>query len=122
MGEKVEPFFFFTKDEKYLIKTLKKYVLYMTDNHKTYLSMYFGLHSIKLYGESIYFIVNKNIFSGLDKKPDETYDIKGSWVDRHTNHHITDQRLMKDEDIQRPLLLNRLKAVGIYKQLQKDVA
>ena len=83
-------FFFFTKDMKYLIKTLTKseaqllldtlqqYVNHMKDYPKTYLSKYFGLHSIKLYGHNIYFVVNKNIFSSLDKKPDEIYDLKVS--------------------------------------------
>eukprot|EP01084_Bolivina_argentea_P308482 533441_1 len=125
-------FFFFTKDMKYLIKTLtkseaqllldtlKNYVNFMTNNRKTYLSKYFGLHSIKLYGHSIYFVVNKNIFSSLEKDPDEKYDIKGSWIDRNTNYQITDRKLMKDSDLKKSLLLNRKKSMKIYNQLAKD--
>ena len=125
-------FFFFTKDMKYLIKTLTKseaqllldtlqrYVMYMKDNPKTYLSKYFGLHSIKLYGHDIYFVVNKNIFSALDQKPDETYDIKGSWVDRHTKHAIAAGKLMKDEDLTKSLLLENKLAFATWKQLEND--
>ena len=68
-----------TKSEaQLLLDTLHKYVHFMRDNPKTFLSKYFGLHAIKLYGHSIYFVVNKNMFANLDKQPDETYDIKGS--------------------------------------------
>jgi len=127
-------FFFFTRDMRYLIKTLthseaqllldtlRKYVHFMRENPKTFLSAYFGLHRIKLYGHSIYFVVNKNIFANLEHQPDETYDIKGSWVDRYTRHHIEDRKLMKDTDMKRRLLLDKLRSFGIYKQLERDAA
>eukprot|EP01084_Bolivina_argentea_P038290 70804_1 len=126
-------FIFFTKDKRFLIKTLvkteaqllldtlKRYTAYMTNNkQKTYLLQYYGLHSIRLYGHSIYFVVNNNIFSDIAQKPDERYDLKGSWCDRNTNHRIEDKKLMKDKDLKKPLMVNRLLAASVYQQLKKD--
>ena len=125
-------FFFFTKDMKFLIKTLtkseaqlllntlKQYTLYMTNNRETYLSRYFGLHSIKLYSQSIYFVVNKNVFPALYRSPDETYDIKGSYVDRNTHYHVSDRKLMKDGDLHSKLILNKQQSASIYQQLDQD--
>ena len=73
-------FFFYSQDNKYLIKTLNRsesqlllntlyrYVEYMKKNNKTYLTKYYGLHSIKLYSKIIYFIVNGNVFPSEKKK------------------------------------------------------
>ena len=44
----------------------------------------------------------------------------GSWVDRHTRHNIVDRKLMKDTDMKRKLLLDKLRSYGIYKQLERD--
>eukprot|EP00483_Globobulimina_turgida_P000109 UN00109 len=110
-----------TKDEaQLLLTTLKKYTLYMVNNGETYLSKYFGLHSILLYSHSIYFVVNKNVFPSLYKSPNETYDIKGSWVDRHTQHHVTDRKLMKDSDLHSKLVLNKPQAEAMNQQLKAD--
>ena len=91
-------FFFFTPDNRYLIKTLTRseaqllidtledYVQYMEDHKSsTYLTKYFGLHSVRLYSKVIYFMVSGNVFPADKQKSDkikERYDIKGSWIAR----------------------------------------
>ena len=79
-------FFFYTKDNKYLIKTLHAdeaqllvqilpdYMNYYIKNQGSYLAKFLGLHSIKLYSLVIYFVVMSNVFPpNID--PQETYDI-----------------------------------------------
>ena len=131
-------FFFFTPDNRFLIKTLTKeesqllidtlghYVEYMKKHgKKTYLTKYFGLHSVKLYSKVIYFMVSGNVFpadKGLAEKIKERYDIKGSWIDRHTNRHLFENKLMKDEDLHRNLQLDPITSSNIHSQLAKDTA
>ncbi|ETO17029.1 hypothetical protein RFI_20308, partial [Reticulomyxa filosa] len=108
-------FFFFTHSWTYLIKTvtvneasllleiLPSLVEHFETNEDTLISRYFGLYSIRMYGVQIYFMVLENIF--LPVPPAEMYDIKGSWVDRHTNHFVESGKLMKDEDLHKSLRL-----------------
>eukprot|EP01083_Nonionella_stella_P316555 1148453_1 len=129
-------FFFFTPDNKYLIKTLTKkeaqllintlsdYVEYMTKHQKvSFLTKYYGLHSVKLYSKVIYFMVSGNVFpsdKGLSNQIKERYDIKGSWIDRHTNRHLFENKLMKDEDLHRKLRLDPIVSSTIHTQLAND--
>merc|ERR1712228_29831 len=129
-------FFFFTPNNKYLIKTLNKneakllidslpdYVEYMKVNGtKTYLTKYFGLHSVQLYSKRIYFMVSGNVFpsdAALFGQIKERYDIKGSWIDRHTKRHLFENKLMKDEDLHRNLQLDLITSSNIHKQLEQD--
>ena len=124
-------FFFYTKDNKYLIKTLTtneaqlllqilpKYKDYYVREKGSYLAKFFGLHSIKLYSLVIYFVVMENVFPP-NTEPQETYDIKGSWIARHTNHHSDAGKLMKDEDLHKQLLLNDDVSSKMFDQLYKD--
>ena len=50
----------------------------------------------------------------------QMYDVKGSWIDRHTNHHVESGKLMKDQDLHKTLNLVPQRADQIYKQLKKD--
>jgi len=93
--------------------------------NKTYLTKYFGLHSVKLYSKVIYFMVSSNIFpsdQNLYDQIKERYDIKGSWIDRHTNRHLFENKLMKDEDLHRMLQLDPVTSANIHNQLAKDTA
>lgn len=99
-------FFYFTHDSRFLVKTIKKfevevmldtlkqYVKYIVDNKDTMLSRVVGLHSIKLYGMEMYFVVTENVFLS-ELKPSEVYDLKGSWVSRYTNHSIQSGKTLK---------------------------
>ena len=126
-------FFFYSYDGQYLIKTLNKeeasflltilphYVQHFTKNKNSYINKFFGLHSIKLYTLIIYFVVFENVFPG-NREPKEKYDLKGSYIDRHTNYHVESRKLMKDEDFhqQKSLRLETYKSNEIFNQLEQD--
>ncbi|ETN98208.1 1-phosphatidylinositol-4-phosphate 5-kinase, partial [Reticulomyxa filosa] len=77
-----------TKSEcEYLISILKKYVEYLDDNPDSALSLFVGLHSLRMYNLTLYFVVIENIFLA-NLKPHEVYDLKGSWIARHTHAGI----------------------------------
>ena len=92
-------FFYFTHDSKFLVKTITKaetqffisilrpYTEYLNDNPDVVANRFLGLHSCQMYGLRFYFVVMQNIFLA-DLQPHEKYDLKGSWVDRSTNHGI----------------------------------
>ena len=120
-----------TADSEYMIKTVTKgecqtflrilpgYFEHMRKYPESFITQFYGLHCIKIYGTTIYFTVMKNIFvSGLD--PHEKYDIKGSWVSRHTNHHIESGKLMKDEDLHKRIIFTKETAHAKYMQMKHD--
>ena len=124
-------FFFFTHDSKYIIKTVTKeeaslllrilpeFVQHFTHNPESLINRFFGLHSITMYSLNLYFVVLENVFVA-GSKPHEIYDIKGSWIDRHTNHHVESGKLMKDQDLHKTLKLMPNKSDDMYKQLKAD--
>ncbi|CAL9732751.1 phosphatidylinositol 4-phosphate 5-kinase Mss4p [Monosporozyma unispora] len=97
-------FFYFSKDYKYIIKTihhsehihlrenLPKYFKYINDNPHTMLCQYYGLHRVKLprsfkhriSNRKVYLVVMYNVFPPL-VQIDLTYDLKGSKLGRFTN-------------------------------------
>eukprot|EP01084_Bolivina_argentea_P150483 262800_1 len=125
-------FYFWSHDGKYLLKTiskqqtllllniLDKYSKYMTNNKESYLPKYFGLFSFQFHGLLIYIVVLKNIFPANYIYPDQKYEIKGSWIDRHTNVNVTDSQLLKDSDLHIQLILNERQSAAIYEQLSLD--
>merc|ERR1711933_256649 len=124
-------FFFFTHDSKYIIKTVTKaeaslllkmlpaFVKHYAKNQNTLINRFFGLHSLTMYNLCIYFVVLENVFVA-GSKPHECYDIKGSWIDRHTNHHVESGKLMKDQDLHKTLKLMPSISASMYKQLRAD--
>ena len=82
-------FFFFSYDNKFVIKTIsddeftffqkivKNYYLYMQDSPDTALQRFFGLHLLTYAGKTIPFIVMNFIFCS-DFDVDIKYDLKGS--------------------------------------------
>ena len=87
-------FLFFSADQKYIIKSmteeehhvlmdiLPSYHAYLIEHPKSMLTKFVGCHSVALsYTGKVYFCVMRNIFYGA-KKIHETYDLKGSWIDR----------------------------------------
>ena len=82
-------FFFFTHDKKYLIKTVTKpegdFLLSILKNYvqhnkkykkKTFLNQFYGFYSIKMYNNTLYIIVIKNLFPNK-MSMNEIYDLKG---------------------------------------------
>ncbi|ETO15687.1 G-protein-coupled receptor family protein [Reticulomyxa filosa] len=124
-------FFFYTLDNKYIIKTVTKseaqlllnilphYKEHMDEHRDSYLNKFFGLHSLKMYRLEIYFVVLANVFVP-GHEPQEKYDLKGSWIDRHTNHHVDLGKLMKDEDLKKALLLDPEESHKMFQRLKDD--
>jgi len=87
-------FMFFTKDGRYIVKSTTKaelkcllrilvhYAEYVVNNKGSFLTRFLGCHSIKMYGKDYSFVVMCNIFN-TNKVINQSYDIKGSWVNRH---------------------------------------
>ncbi|ETO32623.1 hypothetical protein RFI_04495 [Reticulomyxa filosa] len=118
---------FFTHSSDYVVKTvtqqeaelllelLPDLVGHFRNNRDSLLNKYFGLYSIQMYNTQIYFIVLENIF--LPDGPHETYDIKGSWVSRHTHHFTGSGKLMKDEDLNKSLRLDWKRSTRLATQV-----
>eukprot|EP01083_Nonionella_stella_P238297 835124_1 len=124
-------FFYVTHDSKFIVKTIKKsevkvlililkdYVHYLEQNPQTILARFVGLHSIKIYGVTAYFVVMENVFAAR-LKPTEMYDLKGSWVGRVTAHGLLDGSTMKDSDLKRHIILNDEQRRAVLHQLSRD--
>ena len=136
------------EEAQFLLKILSDYVKYNEKNPDTRINRFFGLHSIKLYNLIKYFVVLNNVlkysiqhnknnnnddgshefFSSpssshlKDIKPNELYDIKGSWIDRITNRHIESGKLLKDLDFRKTLKLHTKYSKTLFLQLRKDCA
>ena len=46
----------------------------------------------------------ENVFLA-EMKPHEVYDLKGSWIDRHTDARVDEGKLMKDTDLHKKIIL-----------------
>eukprot|EP01083_Nonionella_stella_P306004 1069897_1 len=124
-------FFFMTPNSKFIVKTLRTseavtflrilpgYFEHMRKFQHSLLTQFYGLYGIKLYGTRLYFTIMKNIFVS-DLEPHEKYDIKGSWINRHTKHHIELGKLMKDEDLKKSILLPHEQSKRIWEQMSHD--
>ena len=92
-------FFYFTRDFKYIIKTVTdeeerflqkiayRYYDHMKNNPNSLIVRFFGLHKVRLAREQrfITVVVMENIFHNTDQfKMHETYDLKGSRVGRRS--------------------------------------
>ena len=88
-------FFYFSRDYKYIIKTihhsehkmlrkiLKDYYNHVKNNPNTLISQFYGLHRVKLpFGRKIHFIVMNNLFPP-HRDIHQTYDLKGSTLGRY---------------------------------------
>lgn len=87
-------FFYFSRDYKYIIKTihhaehkflrkiLKDYYEHIGSNPNTLLSQFYGLHRVKLpYGKKVHFVVMNNLFPP-HRDIHRTFDLKGSTIGR----------------------------------------
>jgi len=126
-------FFYFSHDSRFLIKTipvseayfflsiLPEYAKYLEQNPDTLLNKIIALHAIEIYGVVIYFVVMENIFVA-NMQPHEKYDIKGSWVDRNTQHRTESGKLMKDNDLHKRMIMRPHMKHMFLGQLEKDTS
>ena len=124
-------FFFMTPNSEFMVKTVRKseaitflrispgYFEHMRKFPNSFITKFYGLYGIKLYGTRLYFTIMKNIFVA-DLEPHEKYDIKGSWINRHTKHHIELGKLMKDEDLKKNILLPFNESKKTWEQMSHD--
>ena len=90
-------FFYFTRDYRYIIKTVTsaeesflqniayRYYNHMQNNPNSLIVRFFGLHKVRLAPEQRYItvVVMENIFFNKEQLAmQERYDLKGSWVGR----------------------------------------
>ena len=75
-------------EAEFFLTFIDEYVEYMNKNRNSLLTRFFGLHSVTLYNLTIYFVVMENVFLSGIMAPHEKYDLKGSWVNRHTNYRV----------------------------------
>merc|ERR1712154_340842 len=103
------------------ISMLRDYKNYLERNRETILARFVGLHSIKIYGLVQYFVVMENVFiPKLNYKPNEIYDLKGSWIRRTTNYRIDSGATMLDLDFRRNIVLNERHKSAVIEQIIKD--
>lgn len=87
-------FFYFSRDYKYIIKTihhaehkllrniLRDYYRHVLDNPNTLISQFYGLHRVKIpYGRKIHFVVMNNLFPP-HRDIHQMFDLKGSTIGR----------------------------------------
>lgn len=87
-------FFYYSTDERMLVKTLDAdevqvlvsmlhaYSRYMSANPHSLLPRFFGLHAITMYGHTFHFCVMANVLATGSTSVQDRYDLKGSWVNR----------------------------------------
>ena len=133
-------FFYFSRDYKYIIKTvhqheakflrkiLPEYYAYVTENPNTLLSQFYGLHRVKMpFGRKIHFVVMNNLFPP-HKDIHRTFDLKGSTIGREYNENLlaaNPAATLKDLNwVKRNMHLEfgPLKKHALVQQMEKDVA
>lgn len=74
-----------TKDEcDVLLRLLQDYVVYMERHPHSLLTRYYGCHALSMYGNVMYFVVMQNMMASGGATIHERYDLKGSWINRHS--------------------------------------
>lgn len=90
-------FIYFSSDRKYIVKTttdreflklmqiLPDYERYFMDElssgHDPLITRFLGAHKIVMYDIPLYFVIMQNVCPSVNEK----YDLKGSWVNRHSS-------------------------------------
>ena len=133
-------FFYFSRDYKYIIKTLHHaehkllrkilpdYYQHVVNNPNTLLSQFYGLHRVKIpYGRKIHFVVMNNLFPP-HRDIHRTFDLKGSTIGRDFKEEDLEKNpraTLKDLNwLRRNLHLEfgPIKKEAFITQMQKDVA
>ena len=128
-------FFYFTRDRRYVIKTVNteerqflckiapSYYEYIKDNPDSLIVRLYGLYQVQLAWEQKYIsvIVMENIFHSLQRlKIHEKYDLKGSTVKRETRKKSTESAVLKDGDLHNKVYVGPENKAALLEQLRKD--
>ena len=85
---------------------LPRYYKHLWERRASLLSRYYGAYSITIQGHTKHFVVMESIFhSAPGGKVHEIYDLKGSWVDRHSDLPDASSGTYKDLDLKKPFQL-----------------
>jgi len=110
-----------------LRRILRKYYQHIEKNPDSLITRFYGAHCIKMsHADPLYVIVMANIFNQPFKIHD-TYDLKGSWIDRGGKKGRVLGQLGKDMDLQKTInigtnLKNKLVQIIIKDtQMLRDV-
>ena len=133
-------FFYFTRDFRYIIKTVTRseelflqkiafqYYKHMRSNPNSVIVRFFGLHKVQLAPEQRYItvVVMENIFNTPPGTPiHERYDLKGSRVGRRvlkSGQNAADYRgTMKDLDLTSRVVVGPDSKTQLMEQLRQDV-
>jgi len=89
-------FFYFSVCDRFIVKTmtrdefevlmriLRDYVRYLEQHPHSLIMRFFGCHALSMYGNTMYFMVLSNVLNSRGATIHERYDLKGSWVHRHS--------------------------------------
>lgn len=134
-------FFYFTRDFRYIIKTVTdseerflqkiayKYYNYIREHPNSLIVRFFGLHKVRLAPEQRYIsvVVMENVFYTQDGlKIHECYDLKGSTVGRRVlkgnRSRATFKGTLKDLDLDKRIVIGPEAKQQLMEQLRHDVA
>ncbi|MES1914503.1 MAG: hypothetical protein MHM6MM_006566 [Cercozoa sp. M6MM] len=147
-------FMYFTLDKRYIVKTVTKQelqlllqllpalVAHRAANADSLVAPFLSAHSISMYRTTVRFVVMSSVFFSQALRQavpmDETYDLKGSWVDRHADPrlllgkrdippHLLPRKLrtrkgttMKDNDLHVPMRLDCEMRDKLLRQIHAD--
>ncbi|XP_020213539.1 phosphatidylinositol 4-phosphate 5-kinase 7 [Cajanus cajan] len=125
--------FFLSQDDRFVIKTLKKYELKVLLNmlpkyyhhvgsyENTLITKFFGLHRITLKGgKKVRFVVMGNMFC-TELHIHRRYDLKGSSQGRYTNEDkINSHTTLKDLDLKYEFHMDKKLRESLFKQISLD--
>ena len=134
-------FFYFTRDFRYIIKTITseeeaflqkiafRYYDYMLQNPNSIIVRLYGLHKVRLAREQRYIsvVVMDNLFHNNEMlKMNERYDLKGSTISRQVlkgNEKPQERfkKTLKDLDLKTKIVIGPDAKAQLMEQLQKDV-
>ena len=98
-----------TGEMKALQGMLAAYLKHMYCHPDSMIRRFSGLCSIKMYGVTQHFVVMENVLRITEEhkaaghKISEVYDIKGSWIDRHSHFNHPSDGVLKDSDLHKQI-------------------
>jgi len=126
-------FFFWSLDRRFMVKTLEasehaglkallpRYYRHLWSRRGSLLSRYYGAYSITIHGHTKHFVVMESIFYNAPSgKVHEIYDLKGSWVDRHSDLPDASAGTYKDLDLKKPFAMPHARAAALLEELKHD--
>ncbi|KAH7679471.1 Phosphatidylinositol-4-phosphate 5-kinase protein [Dioscorea alata] len=125
--------FYLSQDERFVIKTLRRYELksllkmlpkyynHVGNHENTLITKFFGLHRITIRsGRKIRFVVMGNMFC-TELRIHRRYDLKGSTQGRSTSkHNITENTTLKDLDLSYVFYLEKSWREALFRQISLD--